>query len=115
MVEMVRALEAEQSGFGAEQLAALATKSPLAAQLTFAQLRRGRGLSIEDSLRLEYRMVHRLLAGHDFAEGVRALLIDKDRRPRWRHADLLAVSADEVDACMAPLPAGELALDWDGL
>ncbi len=112
--EIASQLAAEETGFGAEQLAVLATKSPLAVQVTFAQLRRGRGLTIEDSLRLEYRMVHRLLTGHDFAEGVRALLIDKDRRPRWSHSDLRAVPADEVEACMAPLPAGDLALDWDG-
>jgi enoyl-CoA hydratase len=55
-----------------------------------------------------------MLAGPDFMEGVRALLVDKDRRPRWRHANLLAVSQPEVEACMAPLPEGELVLDWDG-
>lgn len=113
--EIVSSLAAKGSGFGAGQLAALATKSPLAVQLTFAQLCRGRRLSIEESLQLEYRMVHRLLSGHDFAEGVRALLIDKDRRPRWRHLDLRAVPVQEVEACMAPLPAGDLILDWDGL
>jgi enoyl-CoA hydratase len=113
--DIVRRLEGEQTGFGAKQLTILATKSPLAVRLTFAQLLRGLDLAIEDAFRLEYRMVHRTLPGHDFAEGVRALLIDKDRRPRWRHADLQAVAAEEVEACMAPLPAGDLALDWSGL
>jgi enoyl-CoA hydratase len=108
-------LEAEPGGFGAAQLAELSRKSPMSLALTFAQLRRGRGLSIEDALRLEYRIVNRVLAGHDFAEGVRALLIDKDQRPQWQHADPVSIPADEVEAYMAPLPDGELTFDWDGV
>jgi enoyl-CoA hydratase len=115
VAEIVQRLEAEASGFGAEQLAALAGKSPLAVHVTFAQLRRGRDLGIEDCLRLEYRMVQRMLAAHDFVEGVRALLVDKDKRPRWRHASLAAVTAAEVEAILAPLPDGDLVLDWSGL
>ena len=108
-------LEAEPGGFGASQRRELNRKSPFALALTFAQLRRGRELSIEDALRLEYRMVHRVLSAHDFGEGVRALLIDKDRRPRWRHASLCEVPATEVTVCMAPLPGGELRFDWHGV
>jgi enoyl-CoA hydratase len=115
VAEIVRRLEADASGFGAEQLAALAGKSPLAVHATFAQLRRGRDLVLEDCFRLEYRMVQRMLAAHDFVEGVRALLVDKDKRPRWRHAALDAVTAAEVEAIMTPLPDGDLALDWHGL
>jgi enoyl-CoA hydratase len=108
-------LAVEPSGFGPGVMRELDRKSPFALALAFAQLRRGRGLSIEESLRLEYRMVHRVLVAPDFAEGVRALLIDKDRRPRWRHGSLAEVPATEVAACMAPLPAGDLAFDWDGV
>lgn len=115
VAEVLDALRAEGSGFGAEQLDALAGKSPFAVHVTFAQLRRGRGLSIEEAMRLEYRIVHRMLEAGDFAEGVRALLIDKDKRPRWRHPGLDAVPAGEVEAVFAPLPQGDLALDWQGV
>jgi enoyl-CoA hydratase len=109
-------LAREGSGFGAAQLAELGRKSPFALALTWAQLRRGRRLSIEEALRLEFRMVHRMLAGPDFAEGVRALLVDKDRRPRWRHAELRQVTAAELEECFAPLPGGDdLELDWHGV
>jgi enoyl-CoA hydratase len=108
-------LGADKSGFGAAQLAELRRKSPFAVRLTFAQLRCGRELSIEEALRLEFRMVHRVLPAHDFHEGVRALLIDKDRRPHWRHGGLDQVSAADIQACMAPLPGGELELDWNGI
>ena len=76
---------------------------------------RYRALGIEDALRLEYRMVHRVLAGHEFPEGVRALLIDKDRQPRWRPATLAEVDKAAVEAHFAPLPDGDLPFDWDGV
>lgn len=96
---------------GTEWSRELAGKSSFSLHLTCAQLRHGRTLAIEDALRLEYRMVHRVLAGNDFQEGVRALLVDKDRRPRWEaHGE--AETAALVAAAMAPLPSGELDLDW---
>ena len=57
-------------------------------------------------------MVHRLLEAGDFAEGVRALLVDKDKAPRWRHARIEDVQLAEVEACFAAPPDGELSLDW---
>lgn len=115
VADLVRRLEEDTTGFGADQLAVLSGKSPFAVHATFAQLRRGRGLDIAACLRLEYRMVHRFLAGHDFIEGVRALIVDKDRRPRWQHRSLVDVPAAAIEACMAPLPGGDLALDWQGV
>ena len=93
----------------------LGQKSPTSLALTCAQLRRGRALEIEAALRLEYRMVHRVLAGHEFAEGVRALLVDKDRMPRWRPPTPAEVDMAEIDAHFAPLPGGDLPFDWNGV
>jgi enoyl-CoA hydratase len=102
--------------WGRERLAELAQRSPLSLAVTFAQLRRGAAMaSLAEALRLEYRIVHRFLVGHDFAEGVRALIVDKDKRPRWRHAATGEVTPAEVEACMAALPGGELELDWQGI
>lgn len=101
------------SEWGRERLAELAQRSPLAQAVTFAQLRRGAGMAdLAQALRLEYRMVHRFLAGHDFAEGVRALLVDKDKKPRWSHGSTAEVAQAEIDAVMGPLPGGDLAFDW---
>jgi enoyl-CoA hydratase len=61
-------------------------------------------------VRLEYRLVQRFLAGHDFREGIRALIIDKDNQPRWRPELLAEVSPVAVDAYFAPLPEGDLML-----
>jgi enoyl-CoA hydratase len=55
-------------------------------------------------------MVNRIVAGHDFYEGVRATIIDKDGAPTWNPARLDDVSRAAVDAYFAPLDGGELRL-----
>ena len=80
----------------------LSEKSPLALAVTFRQLRAGRTLDLAGAFDLERRLARRMALAGDFVEGVRALLIDKDRAPRWRHADVAAVDPAEVDALFAP-------------
>jgi enoyl-CoA hydratase/carnithine racemase len=109
--EILRALDQEPGGWGRLQLETLATKSPTSLAVTFRQLRQGAALHFDDAMRLEYRLVHRFVSGHDFREGVRAALIDKDNRPDWRPGRLADVSAADVDAYFRPLPGGELQLD----
>jgi enoyl-CoA hydratase len=107
---ILAALEAEASGWGAEQIEELATKSPTSLAVTFRQLCNGATLGFDSAMRLEYRLVHRFMAGHDFREGVRALLVDKDRRPKWRPQALADVSDAMVDVYFAPLPEGDLVI-----
>jgi enoyl-CoA hydratase len=57
---------------------------------------------------LEYRLSRRVVPAHDFREGVRALLVDKDMKPRWQPPTLEAVPDSEVDGYFAPLPQGDL-------
>jgi hypothetical protein len=78
--------------------------------VTFRQLCTGATLDFNAAMRLEYRLVQRFMAGHDFREGVRALIVDKDNRPRWRPGRLAEVRATDVDAYFAPLPDGDLIL-----
>ena len=61
-------------------------------------------------MRAEFRIVSRVIHGHDFYEGVRAVIIDKDNRPRWRPAPLAEVSDAEVERYFAPLENSELVL-----
>jgi enoyl-CoA hydratase len=103
-------LAAGADDFARAQLEAIGTKAPLSLAVTFRQLREGRRLDFDNAMRLEYRLVHRFMEGHDFREGVRALIVDKDNRPRWRPARLDEVSEAAVDACFAPLPNGDLRL-----
>ena len=61
---------------------------------------------------LEYRIAARVLVLHDFIEGVRAVLVDKDQAPKWSPATPEAVNEDLLDAIFAPLPAAE---EWKPL
>lgn len=76
-------------------------KSPTSLKVTLQQIRRGRLLGFEDCMRMEFRLVQSFMRGHDFFEGVRALLIDKDQNPRWNPPDLASVTEPMVQACFA--------------
>jgi enoyl-CoA hydratase len=86
-------------------LAMLATKSPTSLRITFRQLREGRHLGFEACMRHEYRIAARIFHGHDFFEGIRAVVIDKDLKPAWQPATLSDLSDAEVAGYFAPLPA----------
>jgi enoyl-CoA hydratase len=94
--------------WAAETRAALSQKSPKAMKLTLAAVRQARQLSsLQEALSVEYRLAVRLFEDGEFPEGVRALLVDKDRQPRWTPAQLGEVTADLVARYLAPLPPSE--------
>jgi enoyl-CoA hydratase len=99
------------AGNGAERdwavatAAAIRTKSPTSLKLALAQVRRGRDLTFEQCMQAEMRIVSRIVYGHDFYEGVRAVIVDKDNAPRWRPETLAQVSDAEVGRHFAPLGA----------
>jgi len=107
------ALEADGSDWADAQLATLRTKSPQTLKVTFRQLREGAKMpSFTDEMRSEYRIASRVSSRHDFQEGVRAVVIDKDNKPAWNPATLEAVTNATLDEIFAPLPAGE---EWSPL
>jgi enoyl-CoA hydratase len=110
LAAVLAALDEEASGWGAGRAEELAGKSPTSLAVTFRQLCEGATLDFDSAMQLEYRLVHRFMAGHDFREGVRALLIDKDQRPRWCPDRLDDVSDAMVDGYFAALPEGDLPL-----
>ena len=89
--------------------AAIRAKSPLSLKIALEQMRRGRNWSFEECMTAEFRIVSRVAYGEDFYEGIRAVIIDKDNRPRWRPATLAEVSNETVAGHFAPLDE-ELAL-----
>jgi enoyl-CoA hydratase len=88
----------------------LGAKSPLSLKLALAQVRRGANWDFETCMRAEFRIVSRVIKGHDFYEGVRAVIIDKDNKPRWNPATLADVDEAEVERHFAPLGGRELRL-----
>lgn len=96
--EVVARLGDEGSAWARNTLATLATRSPWSLKVVHRSLRLGAGLDLAGALALEYRLSQHFVAGHDFCEGVRALLVDKDGAPRWEPDSLGGVAADAVDA-----------------
>jgi len=110
--EIVASLKKDGSDWAMRECDRLLTKSPTSMKITFRQLREGAKLEFDAEMCVEYRMVNAIMARHDFYEGVRAILLDKDNAPEWSPARLEDVSDDEVGAHFADL--GDLELDLSG-
>jgi enoyl-CoA hydratase len=110
---IIAALEADGSDWAKAQRATLATKSPQTLKVAFRQLREGARMpSFADEMRQEYRIACRVSTRHDFLEGVRALIVEKDNKPLWNPPSLAGVTDAMIDDIFAPLPAGE---EWSPL
>jgi enoyl-CoA hydratase len=96
------------SGFAARTAAGMRTKSPTSMCLAFEQVRRGAALDFEEAMKTEFRIVSRIFEGHDFYEGVRAVLVDKDNQPRWKPASLEGIDKAVIGRYFAPLGGHEL-------
>jgi enoyl-CoA hydratase/carnithine racemase len=110
--DIVASLEsaAADDPFASETLATLRSKSPTSLHVAFAQIVAGAALEMPECMKMEFRILNRMLAGPDFYEGIRAAVIDKDNAPVWRPARLEEVDAAATDAYFAPLGEEELQL-----
>ena len=107
------ALAADGSDWALAQLTILKTKSPQSLKVTLKQLRIGRThTDFADTMAMEYRLGGRIVSSHDFQEGVRAVIVDKDNAPNWSASRPEDVSDAAIDALFAPLPASE---EWTAL
>jgi len=75
----------------------LETRSPLAMAVTLELLRRGRHLALEDCFAMELHIDRQWFAHGDIIEGVRALIVDKDKQPRWNPPTLAGLTTQRVD------------------
>jgi len=90
--------------------ATIRTKSPLSLNIALAQVRRGKHWAFEDCMLCEFRIVSRVVYGHDFYEGVRAVIVDKDNAPRWQPTTVANIADADVERHFAPLGPDELVL-----
>ena len=110
--EIVFALEAEPGEWAKTQLATLKTKSPQTLKVAHRQLALGLQMkSFEDNMRMEFRIGCRQVHSHDFQEGVRAVIVDKDNAPKWDPPTLAGVTHRTLDEIFAPLGDDELTFD----
>lgn len=106
--EVLVELEAEESHWARAELATLRSKSPLSCKVSLRLLREGAArTNFEEEMHAEYALACRVVRTHDFVEGVRALLIDKDNAPSWQPAVPEAVLDETVDQLFVPLPPEE--------
>ncbi|XP_074685709.1 3-hydroxyisobutyryl-CoA hydrolase, mitochondrial isoform X1 [Strix aluco] len=110
MEEIVKKLKQDGSPFAIKQLETINKMSPTSLKMTLRQLKEGASMSLQEVLTMEYRLTQACMRGHDFYEGVRAVLIDKDQSPRWKPAALEEVSDEFVDDCFKPLGNNDLKL-----
>ena len=111
--DILAALAADDGAFAAETLATLRAKSPQSCKVSLRQLATSATLpDFAANMAMEYRIGGRVLVLPDFAEGVRALIVDKDNAPQWNPATPEAVSDALLDSIFAPLPQSE---EWKPL
>jgi enoyl-CoA hydratase len=104
ILQSLREAEVQGHAFAAPALAAMQEKSPTSQAIVLKQMALGATMDFDEALRTDYRIVSRICRGHDFYEGVRAVIVDKDNRPRWSPPP----SGAEVDGYFAPLGDGDL-------
>ena len=106
--DILAALERDGGEWAAKELDALHTKSPQTCKVALRQLREGAAMpDFAAEMAQEYAIGSRVVAMHDFLEGVRALIVDKDNSPKWDPPTPEAVADDWIDAIFAPLPENE--------
>jgi enoyl-CoA hydratase len=110
LAAVVESLEADPGEFAKSTLAVLSSRSPTALALTFRLMREGRQKDFEDCIRMEWNIVSRMDERSDFAEGIRALIVEKDNKPRWNPPRLEMVRAETIDRYFAPAEGAALDL-----
>ena len=111
--DILASLAACDSEWAARELATLRTKSPQTCKVALRQLATSAQLDdFADNMAMEYRIASRVLTRPDFAEGVRAVIIDKDNAPEWDPATPEGVTDALLDGIFAPLPARD---EWKPL
>jgi enoyl-CoA hydratase len=101
VVEIVARLEADGAAWAQAALKSLRSVSPSALHWTLRALRRGRDLTLKQALDAEFALTRTTMAHPDFAEGVRAMVVDKDRTPAWQPARIEDVDPTAIDALFA--------------
>ncbi len=102
VADIITRLQAEDCDWAQEQLKTLRSVSPSSVLWSFALVRAGAGRTLAQCLDAELRLTRRVTRHPDFIEGVRAMLVDKDRTPKWSPARIEDVAPDTIAAMLAP-------------
>lgn len=94
--EIVEALEKNTSAWCQQTAAVIKTKSPTSLKVTLAALQKAQTLDFDECMAMEFRLTCHFIEGHDFFEGIRAVIIDKDQQPQWKPSTLSQVATQDV-------------------
>ncbi|ABS64506.1 Enoyl-CoA hydratase/isomerase [Parvibaculum lavamentivorans DS-1] len=108
VAEILASLRADGGEWETKTADTIETKSPTSTLVAFRQIREGAALDFDACMKLEFRLINGFVKGHDFYEGVRAVVIDKDQNPKWKPETLSDMNVDDVDGYFEPLGADEL-------
>ena len=106
--EIIDNLKNNNSDLATKILSIIGTKSPTSLKVALRSLQLGKKNSFEDCMKMEFRMVNKVMNDHDFYEGVRALIIDKDNKPSWSPKSIEDVEDGFVDEFFHSLAENEL-------
>ncbi len=101
--KIIENLTEENSDLSKKILSTIEQKSPTSLKVALRSLRLGKNISFEDCMQMEFRMVNKVMNDHDFYEGVRALIIDKDNNPSWKPSSISEVEENFVDKFFSSL------------
>ncbi|WP_422375751.1 enoyl-CoA hydratase/isomerase family protein [Roseibium sp.] len=108
--EVLNRLDASSTEFTQKAAAAIRGKSPTSVLIAFEQMKRGGDLSFNECMKLEYRIVSRILQGTEFYEGIRAVLVDKDQNPKWTPSQFGQVDSADLASYFEEPEGGDLPL-----
>jgi enoyl-CoA hydratase len=107
--DVLTLLDRDEKEWSHETAALMRSRSPTSLKIAYGQIRNGSQLSFDECMKMEFRIAHRILKGHDFYEGVRAVIVDKDNAPQWLPASLAEITDADIQAYFDPV-ADELPL-----
>ncbi len=107
---ILESLSKDQSAWARETAADISQRSPMSLKVSLAHLLRAEGQDFDTVIARDFTLAQHFMKGHDFYEGVRAAVIDKDRAPRWEPESLSQITPSDVEKYF--LPAG---FELDGI
>jgi enoyl-CoA hydratase len=111
ILERLDAEQGEDARWAHETAAEIRAKSPISLKIAFAQMKRGLDLTLDQALKLEFRLASRIVASHDYREGIAARIAGKGRKPQWQPATLAEVDDAEIERLFSEPVEGELELE----
>lgn len=108
--DIIAALQADGTDWASETLQAMYAMSPTSLKVALKQIRMGANMPFAQVMTMEYRLSQALTKSHDFYEGIRAALIDKDRQPKWQPPRINEVPDQDVEGYFQSLGERDLVL-----